>query len=224
MQAKAIVADDHPLFRSALKHALLSVLGDNILESANFDETLDLLKSNPNIELVFLDLNMPGNQGLTGLTVLRNHYPDVLVVIVSAEERPDIIKKAIDFGSSGYIPKSTPLPIITQAVGQILEGQIWVPDDMLNKVKHLDNSQYKSFATRLEQLTPHQFKVLQLMADGLLNKQIAYQLQVSESTIKQHVSAVLSKLGFNNRTQAGVMLRSVMSTADHGEDEGFMGA
>ncbi|MBL4630876.1 MAG: response regulator transcription factor [Paraglaciecola sp.] len=224
MQAKAIVADDHPLFRSALKHALLSVLGDNILESANFDETLDLLKSNPNIELVFLDLNMPGNQGLTGLTVLRNHYPDVLVVIVSAEERPDIIKKAIDFGSSGYIPKSTPLPIITQAVGQILEGQIWVPDDMLNKVKHLDNSQYKSFATRLEQLTPHQFKVLQLMADGLLNKQIAYELQVSESTIKQHVSAVLSKLGFNNRTQAGVMLRSVMSTADHGEDEGFMGA
>lgn len=220
MQAKAIVADDHPLFRSALKHALLSVLGDNILESANFDETLDLLKSNPNIELVFLDLNMPGNQGLTGLTVLRNHYPDVLVVIVSAEERPDIIKKAIDFGSSGYIPKSTPLPIITQAVGQILEGQIWVPDDMLNKVKHLDNSQYKSFATRLEQLTPHQFKVLQLMADGLLNKQIAYELQVSESTIKQHVSAVLSKLGFNNRTQAGVMLRSVMSTADGDEFTG----
>jgi DNA-binding NarL/FixJ family response regulator len=212
MQAKAIVADDHPLFRSALKHAVLSVLGDNILESASFDETLDLVKIHQNMELVFLDLNMPGNQGLTGLTILRNNYPDVLVVIVSADERPEIIKKAIDFGSSGYIPKSTPLPIITQAVEQILEGQIWVPQDMLNDVEQLNNTQYITFASRLEKLTPHQLRVLQLMADGLLNKQIAYELQVSESTIKQHVSAVLNKLGFNNRTQAGVMFKSVMST------------
>ena len=212
MQAKAIVADDHPLFRSALKHAVLSVLGDNILESASFDETLDLLKIHQNMELVFLDLNMPGNQGLTGLTILRNNYPDVLVVIVSADERPEIIKKTIDFGSSGYIPKSTPLPIITQAVEQILEGQIWVPQDMLNDVKQLNNDEYITFASRLEKLTPHQLRVLQLMADGLLNKQIAYELQVSESTIKQHVSAVLNKLGFNNRTQAGVMFKSVMST------------
>ena len=212
MQAKAIVADDHPLFRSALKHAVLSVLGDNILESASFDETLDLLKIHQNMELVFLDLNMPGNQGLTGLTILRNNYPDVLVVIVSADERPEIIKKAIDFGSSGYIPKSTPLPIITLAVEQILEGQIWVPQDMLNDVKQLNNDEYITFASRLEKLTPHQLRVLQLMADGLLNKQIAYELQVSESTIKQHVSAVLNKLGFNNRTQAGVMFKSVMST------------
>jgi DNA-binding NarL/FixJ family response regulator len=216
MQAKAIVADDHPLFRSALKHAVLSVLGNNILESASFDDTLDLLKIHQNIELMFLDLNMPGNQGLTDLTILRNNYPDVLVVIVSAEERPDIIKKAINFGSSGYIPKSTPLPVITQAVGQILDGQVWVPEDMLNDVKQLDNPEYKSFASGLEQLTPHQFRVLQLMADGLLNKQIAYELQVSESTIKQHVSAVLNKLGFNNRTQAGVMFKSKMSTADGG--------
>ncbi|AGH45275.1 response regulator transcription factor [Paraglaciecola psychrophila] len=214
MQARAIVADDHPLFRSALKHAVLGTLGDNILESASFDETLDLLNIHQNIELVFLDLNMPGNHGLTGLTVLRNHYPDVLVVIVSAEERSEIIKKAIDFGSSGYIPKSTPLPVITQAVVQILDGQIWVPEDMLSDVKHLDNSQYKTFATRLELLTPHQFRVLQLMADGLLNKQIAHEFQVSESTIKQHVSAVLNKLGFNNRTQAGVMFKSVMSTIE----------
>lgn len=214
MQAKAIVADDHPLFRSALKHAVLSVLGDNILESSSFDETLELLKTHQNMELVFLDLNMPGNQGLTGLTALRNNFPDVLVVIVSAEERPEIIKKAIDFGSSGYIPKSTPLPIITQAVEQILEGQIWVPETMLNEVKQLNNSAYITFASRLEKLTPHQFKVLQLLANGLLNKQIAYELQVSESTIKQHVSAVLNKLGFNNRTQAGVMFKSVMSTVD----------
>ncbi|MGS2721622.1 response regulator [Paraglaciecola aestuariivivens] len=215
MQAKAIVADDHPLFRSALSHAVTGSLGDAILESASFEETLDLLKVHHDIELVFLDLNMPGNQGLTGLTILRNLYPDILVVIVSAEERPDIIKKAIDFGSSGYIPKSTPLPIITQAVEQILDGQIWVPEEMATEVQHFENPEYKNFALRLEQLTPHQFKVLQLMADGLLNKQIAYELQVSESTIKQHVSAVLNKLGFNNRTQAGVMFKSVMSTLEN---------
>jgi DNA-binding NarL/FixJ family response regulator len=214
MQAKAIVADDHPLFRSALKHALSSALSDNILESASFEETLGLLNTHKDIELVFLDLNMPGNKGLMGLTILRNNYPDVLVVIVSAEERPDIIKKAIDFGSSGYIPKSTPLPTITQAVEQILEGHIWVPEDMQNDVSELNNQDYINFATRLENLTPHQLKVLELMADGLLNKQIAYELQVSESTIKQHVSAVLNKLGFNNRTQAGVMFKSVMSTAE----------
>lgn len=216
MHARAIVADDHPLFRSALKLAVAATFGENILESASFDETIELLNIHQNIELVFLDLNMPGNQGLTGLTVLRNNYPDVLVVIVSAEERPDIIKKAIDFGSSGYIPKSTPLPIITQAVEQILDGQIWVPEDMLNDVKQLNNAEYITFASRLEKLTPHQLKVLQLMADGLLNKQIAYELQVSESTIKQHVSAVLNKLGFNNRTQAGVMFKSVMSTVAGG--------
>lgn len=214
MPAHAIVADDHPIFRSALKHAVLESLGDNILESSNFSETEALLTKHQNIELVFLDLNMPGNKGLTGLTTLRNNYPDVLVVIVSADERPDIIKKAIDLGSSGYIPKSTPLPVITHAVTQILDGQIWVPEDMLNDVQELDNSEYKTFASRIEKLTPHQFRVLQMMADGLLNKQIAYELQVSESTIKQHVSAVLNKLNFNNRTQAGVMFKSVMSTVE----------
>ncbi|MEP2651821.1 MAG: response regulator transcription factor [Paraglaciecola sp.] len=214
MPARAIVADDHPIFRSALKHAVFESLGDNILEASNFSETEALLSVNAEIELVFLDLNMPGNMGLTGLTTLRNNYPDVLVVIVSAEERPEIIKKAIDFGSSGYIPKSTPLPLITFAVTQILDGQIWVPEDMMNDVQEHDNSEYKRFANHLELLTPHQFRVLQMMADGLLNKQIAYELKVSESTIKQHVSAVLNKLNFNNRTQAGVMFKSVMNTTE----------
>lgn len=214
MQVRAIVADDHPLFRSALKHAVVGVLGDNIVESACFDETLSLLASHPSVELVFLDLNMPGNQGLTGLVTLRNCYPDVLVIIVSAQENPDIINKAMDLGSSGYIPKSTPLPLITQAVCQILDGQIWIPEEMLNEVNRVVNSDCQMFTTRLAQLTPHQLKVLQLMADGLLNKQIAYELQVSESTIKQHVSAVLSKLGFNNRTQAGVMFKSITNTTE----------
>jgi DNA-binding NarL/FixJ family response regulator len=214
MRAKAIVADDHPLFRSAMKQAVEGILGNNILESSTFDETFNLLENNPDVELVFLDLKMPGNQGLLGLTSIRNAFPDVLVVIVSAEENPALIRKSIDFGSSGYIPKSTPLPVIASAVQQILEGEIWLPADLAEQVPGNVDGTERQFARRLEQLTPHQFTVLKMLADGLLNKQIAYELNVSESTIKQHVSAVLHKLGFNNRTQAGVLFKQVM-----GEDE-----
>ena len=210
MHTKAIVADDHPLFRSAMKSAIAGILGDAILEAASFGETLSLLEVNPDVELVFLDLKMPGNEGLTGLTTLRSRYPDILVVIVSAEEDPDLIRKAIDFGASAFIPKSTPLPTIADAVQLILEGEQWLPADMLNQIEKLENPGERQFADRLSLLTPHQFRVLQLMADGLLNKQIAYELSVSESTIKQHVSAVLHKLNFNNRTQAGVLFKQVM--------------
>ena len=211
MHTKAIVADDHPLFRSAMKLAIAGILGDAILEAASFGETLILLEANPDVELIFLDLKMPGNEGLTGLTTVRSRYPDVLVVIVSAEEDPDLIRKAIDFGASAFIPKSTPLPTIADAVRLILDGEQWLPTDMLNQIEKLENPDEREFADRLALLTPHQFRVLQLMADGLLNKQIAYELSVSESTIKQHVSAVLHKLNFNNRTQAGVLFKQVMA-------------
>ncbi|MFT4938961.1 MAG: DNA-binding NarL/FixJ family response regulator [Paraglaciecola sp.] len=210
MQTKAIVADDHPLFRSAMKLAVAGMLGEGILEAASFEETLSLLETNPDVELIFLDLKMPGNEGLTGLTRIRSWYPDILVVIVSAEEDPNLIRKAIDFGASAFIPKSTPLPTIADAVRRILDGEQWLPTDMLNQIEILENPEEREFANGLALLTPHQFRVLQMMADGLLNKQIAYELSVSESTIKQHVSAVLHKLNFNNRTQAGVLFKQVM--------------
>ena len=210
MHTKAIVADDHPLFRSAMKLAVAGMLGDGILEAASFGEALSLLETNPDVELIFLDLKMPGNDGLTGLTTIRSRYPDILVVIVSAEEDPNLIRKAIDFGASAFIPKSTPLPTIADAVRLILDGEQWLPTDMLNQIEKLENPHELEFANRLALLTPHQFRVLKMMADGLLNKQIAYELSVSESTIKQHVSAVLHKLNFNNRTQAGVLFKQVM--------------
>ncbi|GAC32750.1 response regulator [Paraglaciecola polaris] len=210
MQVKAIVADDHPLFRSAMKQAIQSVLGNDILESASYQETIDLLHRHNDVELIFLDLNMPGNDGLTGLAMLRSHFPDVLVAIVSGDESPTMVRKAMDFGACGYIPKSTPLPVIASAVQQILEGEQWLPAELIDQVQKIEGSEEQAFAAKLTQLTPHQLKVLQLMADGLLNKQIAYELGVSESTIKQHVSAVLHKLGFNNRTQAGVLFKQML--------------
>ncbi len=210
MSITAIVADDHPLFRVALKQALNQVIGEGIAETANLNETLLLLEHSPDVEVVFLDLNMPGNEGLMGLSRLRNLYPDVLVVIVSAEESPQLISKAIDLGSSGYIPKSTPLPVISEAVSRILDGESYIPSEMSLENEPSASSANQEFARKLEQLTPHQFTVLKMMADGLLNKQIAYELGVKETTIKQHVSAILRKLGFNNRTQAGVMFKQTM--------------
>lgn len=209
MQIKAIVADDHPLFRVALKQAISQVVGEGIAESATLDETLSLLEQYPDVEVVFLDLNMPGNQGLMGLSKLRNAYPDVLVVIVSAEESPRLISKAVELGSSGYIPKSAPLSLISEAAAQIMQGELWVPDDMAQGLSECV-PQNHDFAKKLELLTPHQFTVLKMIADGLLNKQIAYELGVKETTIKQHASAILRKLELNNRTQASVLFKQMM--------------
>jgi DNA-binding NarL/FixJ family response regulator len=217
MPIKAIVADDHPLFRLALKQAIIGILGDEILEADSFQASLDLLASHADVELVFLDIKMPGNAGLTGLTTLRSHYPDILVLIVSAEESPSLVRKAIDFGASAYIPKSTPLPEIAAAIKEVLDGKIWLPADISQQVSNMANLADQAFANKLAQLTPHQYKVLQMLAEGLLNKQIAYELQVSESTIKQHVSAVLHKLGLNNRTQAGVLFKECLGNADEAE-------
>lgn len=214
MPFRAVVADDHPLFRAAMKQSVSAVLGEEIAESANFADTLACLQRSPEIEIVFLDLNMPGNEGLSGLSHLRRSHPDVLVVIVSATESPAHISRAMSLGASGYIPKSTPLEVIREAVEDIMDGEIWLPEGVSAELPdNAVSSEESEFLRNLELLTPQQFQVLKLMADGLLNKQIAYELGVKETTIKQHGSAILKKLGLNNRTQAGVLFKQVMSTA-----------
>ncbi len=214
MDTTILIADDHPLFRAAMRQALVDIVGDSILEVASFSEAYEAVEEHDEIELVFLDLNMPGNEGLTGLTELRTQFPSVLVVIVSAEEDPTLIRRAIDLGASGYIPKSTPLPQIADAVNQVLDGEQWLPGNINDAISQLENQQDKAFADKLAQLTPHQFKVLKMMADGLLNKQIAYELDISESTVKQHVSAVLRKLEVINRTKAGVLFKQMMNNEE----------
>lgn len=212
MQAKVLIADDHPLFRAAMRQALADIVGDEITEASSFEQARQSLLDDDDIELVFLDLNMPGNDGLTGLSELRTQFPSVLVVIVSAEENPVVIRNSIALGSSGYIPKSTPLPVISEAVNQILEGEQWLPPGLDESLPEYESEHEKKFAEKLAQLTPHQFKVLKMMAEGLLNKQIAYELDISESTVKQHVSAVLRKLGVINRTKAGIIFKQVMDS------------
>lgn len=209
MQSKVLIADDHPLFRAAMRQALEDIVGGNIVEAATFEETQVALRNDNSIELVFLDIHMPGNDGLTGLSEIRTSFPDVLVVIVSAEDAPVLIRKAMDLGASGFIPKSTPLTVIAEAVNDVLEGEQWLPDGLEDELSQHQDSEEAAFAEKLASLTPHQFKVLKMMSDGLLNKQIAYELAISESTVKQHVSAVLKKLRVINRTKAGVLFRQL---------------
>jgi len=216
--ARAIIADDHPLFRAALRQALGSTLGGEVLEAESFPSLLQLIEKQRQVELLFLDLNMPGNKGLTGLTAIRNLYPDILVLVVSANENIDVIRKAMDFGASAYVPKSAPLSMLVDAVEKVMSGDSWLPQHLVQDVAQRKDPVSEEFANKLEQLTPQQFKVLRCIADGLLNKQIAYELDVQETTIKQHVSAILRKLGVINRTQASVLFRDMLR-ADEDESE-----
>ena len=219
MSVKILIADDHPLFRAAMCHALTSVEHIELVETSTFPDTLDCLRSNTDIDLLFLDLTMPGNEGLNGLAEIHALYPDVLVVVITAQEEPGVMAKSLALGASGFIPKSASVDCIIEAVNTVLDGETWVPSlaqmatGMLNKSSAPNQygcSGDDDFTSRLKQLTPHQLKVLRRVSDGLLNKQIAYELAISESTVKQHVSAVLRKLGVINRTKAGIAFKNAM--------------
>lgn len=214
----AIIADDHPLFRAALSQACMAILGSDtlLLQAQTMQQVWPLLRQHPDTHLIFLDLRMPGSEGFTGLTALRTEYPDVPVVMVSAEEDPVIIKQAMTLGAGAYIPKSAPLEVLSEAIRAVLQGDSWLPAELSEDVKNARPLIDQDFAQRLEQLTPQQFRVLKMIADGLLNKQIAYEMQVQETTIKQHVSAILRKLNVNNRTLAGILFEK-LKIADHSD-------
>jgi DNA-binding NarL/FixJ family response regulator len=198
---RILVADDHPLFRDAMKQALAGVVGRHLIDEAgSLDSTIAAIEKNGEPDLILLDLKMPGAQGLSGLIYLRSQYPGVPVVIVSASDEPQMIRRAMGLGASGFIPKSTPVTTICQAVARILAGDVWIPDDLCFPAD--PDPEADDLARRLAALTPQQVRVLMMLREGLLNKQIAFNLGISEATIKQHVSAILQKLNFDSRTQA----------------------
>jgi DNA-binding NarL/FixJ family response regulator len=197
-----IVADDHPLFRTAIKEALEAEQGQTrFLEASSFESLQELVDRNKEVDLVLLDLHMPGVSGFAGLVYLCKRYPSVPVVIISANEDPVVIRRAIEHGAAGYIPKSSSIETITAAIASVLLGEIWTPASTVSNLPGKNASEME-LAERMSQLTPQQFKVLMMMSQGLLNKQIAHELSVSEATIKAHVTAIMNKLGVNNRTQA----------------------
>ncbi len=193
-----IIADDHPLFRAALKHILEREMPEvELAEAGTLDEVVEAAGT-AETDLILLDLKMPGVQGFSGLIYLRAQFPDIPVVVVSASEEAAIIRRAISFGASGFIRKSASAQQMQAALRAVLAGELAVPEDIsLDAPEEQDD-----IARRLSTLTPQQMRVLMMLREGLLNKQIAYELGVSEATIKAHVSAILQKLGVESRTQA----------------------
>jgi DNA-binding NarL/FixJ family response regulator len=202
-----LIVDDHPLFRSALQQALSLGLGPDVrlVEAASMAELEACLLEKADWDLVLLDLNMPGVYGFSGLVLLRGQYPQIPVLMVSAQEETAVVERAREFGASGFIPKSSSLQSIQDGVNAVLAGDVWWPAQ--SQAAAGLSAEAKLASAGLASLTPQQFRVLTMVCDGLLNKQIAYQLGVSEATIKAHVTAMFRKLGVRTRTQAALLLQ-----------------
>ena len=200
-----IIVDDHPLFRGALAQVLAGAFqGARVEEAGSYEHLLPMLNLGLEPDIIFLDLAMPGVQGLAGLMSLKAEFPALPVIIVSATEDAATIRRCLDCGASGYVPKSQPVDRIRSAVAAVLAGGISVPAD-IEPPSGADEA-VRQVLSRLATLTPQQLRVLGMLGEGLLNKQIAFKLNVSEATIKAHVSAILMKLGVDSRTQAVIAI------------------
>ena len=203
-----IIADDHPLVRGALRQALTSSLGvTHIREAGDLASLSKALSADEPVDLVLLDLAMPGVSGFSGLLYLRSQHPEIPVVVVSASEDRAVMRRCIEVGAAGFIPKSTDMGEMREAIRMVLAGEIWTPAD-LDTVLPPD-AVVADMMRRLSSLTPQQLRVLMMLTQGLLNKQIAFELKVSEATVKAHVSAILQKLGVDSRTQAVIAVSKI---------------
>jgi DNA-binding NarL/FixJ family response regulator len=197
--SRIIIVDDHPLFRAALRQTLAGMEpGGKVEEAGNLEALSAALEADRDCDLVLLDLNMPGAHGFSGLLLLRAQYPDVPVMIISAVEDPALIRRSFELGAAGYLPKSVGPSEIRAAIDAVLRGEISVPAGTNLKA----DDEQTALIRRLATLTPQQIRVLMMLSDGLMNKQIAYELSISEATVKAHVSSILQKLNVDSRTQA----------------------
>jgi len=196
---RIIIVDDHPLFRAALRQTLSG--GDPAIvveEAGDLAQLNAALEADRDCDMVLLDLNMPGARGFSGLLLLRAQYPDVPVMIISAVDDNTVVRRAFELGAAGYLHKSVSPPQIRKAIETVLAGEVFVPEGI-----SLDaEDEHSALMQRLASLTPQQVRVLMMLSDGLMNKQIAYELSISEATVKAHVSAILQKLDVDSRTQA----------------------
>lgn len=204
-----IVADDHPLFSSALSQAV-----NNSLDPVNIETAFDIaslqscVEKQPLTELILLDLQMPGAHGFSGLIYLSANHPEIPVIVVSAHASSHIIRRAMDHGASGYLPKSSSIQEITDAIGQVLAGNLWLPSSYDTNTE-ANISEEMNIADTLSTFTPQQFRVATILAQGLPNKQIAYELNVTEATIKAHITEIFRKLGVHSRTEAVLTIRKL---------------
>lgn len=206
--ATVVIADDHPLFRTALREAVRPVLpAARILEADSFTALQEALAKQARPNLVLLDLNMPGVKGFSSLLFLRAEYPNVPVVVVSGHEEPGLVRRILDFGALGFIPKISSLETMSEAIRAALDGKIWAPPDFKEPAASPAD---RELARKVASLSPQQLRVLLMLADGRLNKQIAGELAITEATVKAHMTAILRKLGLARRTQAAVLAQRLM--------------
>jgi DNA-binding NarL/FixJ family response regulator len=203
-----IIADDHPLFRGALRQAVSGMDGDQlIVEAGDFEAARKAAKSHPDADLMLLDLSMPGASGFSGLMSLRAEFASLPIVVISATDDSTTIRRALELGASGFISKSSGIDDIRHCVQTVLAGDIFTPQSYQDGQE--PDADIADLIHRLQTLTPQQSRVLAMLNEGLLNKQIAYELSVSEATIKAHVSAILLKLNVDSRTQAVIQLGKI---------------
>jgi DNA-binding NarL/FixJ family response regulator len=210
---RVLIADDHPLVVGGLRQAILAAAPDaDVAVAHDFDSMVLALQAAPDTDLVLLDLTMPGVRGFSGLLFLRSERPSTPVIVVSGNEDRAVIRHCLEFGAAGYIPKSNSLDTMRDAIAQVLDGGRSLPPDFDPNAQ--PNRESSVMARRLASLTPQQIRVLMMLSQGLLNKQIAYELTVSEATVKAHVSAILQKLGVESRTQAVILANKIESAQE----------
>lgn len=208
MSASFLIVDDHPLFRDALRAAIESAYPDaDVQEAASIQLARTAMGANA-FDLVLLDLSMPGTSGFDGLLDIKTQNPKQPIVIVSGMEDPGIIHKAMTFGAAGFISKSVRKAELSEAIRDVMNGLVYLPKGY-EPPQPDKEGQASDLAERLGNLTPQQLRVLKMLRQGMLNKQIAYELDVGETTVKAHVSEILRKLNVSSRTQAVIEVSKI---------------
>ena len=202
-----LIADDHPMFREAISDAIVQNFQQSeIAETEDLETTLHYAEQHPNLDLVLLDLNMPGMDGLNGIVRMRSTFPDIPVVILSAEQDKKVVLQSMTYGAVGFITKSMAREKILDAIAQILDGQAYLPPDIIrrNDAPASTHGQERDAIQPelVSSLTRRQLLVFERMAKGDSNKQIAYELNIAETTVKAHVTVILRKLKVHNRMKA----------------------
>jgi DNA-binding NarL/FixJ family response regulator len=203
MHYEVLIVDDHPLFRAALKGAIAAACENcEFLEAESVAGLLDVLEQHPHTDLLLLDLKLPGAYGFCALAHLRGSHPQLPVIVVSATDDARTVRQALALGAQGFVSKSADAATIGRNVESVLRGECLAPPQLGPGTEAPVDGAALDLAQRLAQLTPQQFRVFGMLCLGRLNKHIAYELQITEATVKAHMTAILRKLGAANRTQA----------------------
>jgi len=212
---KIVIADDLPLFRDSLARVISRVCPNNqLIQVDSFSALEKTLDEHSDVDFVFMDLHIPGNSGLSGVASLRSEKPNIKLAVVSATESPMIVYRTVKLGARGFIPKTADAETFRRAISSVFTDKTWIPDELRTRMSPLSNESFEEnqgcdksecLSEKIASLSPRQFKVLSMISDGQLNKQIAYVLELQEGTVKHHVSLILQKLNVINRTAAANM-------------------